>query len=96
MLLTAQDKHWAVRFERAIDLCGRSRNNTPGRRVEGTKGDRGDVIVYRLPSPDDGRIGPCQQPVRWATGLSSVSHHTVSSPFITRTSTMSALAMVRL
>ena len=58
------------------------------------EGDQGDVIVYRLPGPDDGGIGPCQQPVRWATGLSSVGHHTVNSPFITRTSTMSALAMV--
>ncbi len=57
---------------------------------------RSDVIVYGRPSPDYGEIGPCQQPFRWATGLSWLGHHTVNSPFITRTSTMSALAMVSL
>jgi hypothetical protein len=28
MMLSARDKHWVVRPERAIDLRGRSRNNT--------------------------------------------------------------------
>jgi hypothetical protein len=28
------------------------------KRVQG--GDQGDVIVYWLPGPDDGEIGPCQ------------------------------------
>ena len=64
------------------------------RRVQ--EGDQGGVIVYWLPGPDDGEIGPCQQPVRSATGVSWLGHHTVNSPFITRTSTMSALAMVSL
>ena len=60
------------------------------------EGDQGDVIVYWLPGPVDGGIGPCQQPVRSATGLSWVGHHTVNSSFIMRTSTMSALAMFSL
>jgi hypothetical protein len=38
------------------------------RRVQ--EGDQDDVILYWLPGPNDGEIGPCQQPVRSATGLS--------------------------
>ena len=61
-----------------------------------TVADQGDVIVYRLPGPDDGGIEPRQQPVRSATGMSWVGQHTDNSSFITRTSTMSVLTMFSL
>jgi hypothetical protein len=48
--------------------------------------------VYRLPSPEEGGIGPRQRPFRSATGWSSLGHHTVNVPFLIRTSTISALS----
>lgn len=52
------------------------------------EGDQGDVIVYWLPRPDDGEIGPCQRPFSFATGWSWLGQHTVRCSFVTRTSTI--------
>jgi hypothetical protein len=50
--------------------------------------------TYWHTGPDDGEIGPRQRPFRLATGSSWLGHHTVNSPFVTRTSTMRVLVKV--
>ena len=57
-------------------------------RRETKEGARGDVIVYRLPGPVDGGIGPRHEALSVATGWSLSGHQTVSSPLVSRTCTM--------
>ena len=61
--------------------------------VEGLQSaDQGDVIVYRLPGPVDGGIGPRQEAsLNFATGCSKLGHQTINAPSVTRTSTKISL-----
>jgi len=45
-------------------------------------------VVYLLPGPVDGGIGPRQEPFSFATGVSLLDHQTVNSPFVRLACTM--------
>jgi hypothetical protein len=55
------------------------------------KGSCSIEVIYRLPGPVDGGIGPRHAPRSFATGRSLFSKKTFNSPSVTRTCTKISL-----